>query len=78
MGVTRTGVWWGNHSENEQLKMIKKTNLPERGKTFFCTSECPDGVCRLLFSQTCGTVPAVKRPEREVDHLSPSTAEVKN
>lgn len=36
------------------------------------------GSCSLLLNGHRGALPGIKRPEREVDNLSPSSAEIKN
>jgi len=52
-----------------------------QSKRFFSSPEYPDqlwGPFSLLFNGYLGSLPEVKRPECEINHSSPSSAEVKN
>jgi hypothetical protein len=54
---------------------------PGRSKRFFSSPKCPDqlwGLPSLLFNGYWGSFPGVKRLENEVNHLLPSSAEVKD
>jgi hypothetical protein len=79
IGVTRTGFWWGNHSEIEQLKVIVKMNFPKRARHISVLPkhrDLLDGAPSLLLNETRCCFPAVKTLGREVDHSSPSSAVV--
>ena len=54
---------------------------PGRGKRFLSSPKSSDllwGTLSLLFKEYLGPFPGVRQVEREVDHSSPSSAEVKN
>jgi hypothetical protein len=50
----------------------------EPGDTFFFLSKSPNRLWSLLFIGYRVSFPVVKRPGSDIDHLPPSSAEVKN
>jgi len=63
------------------LSCDHEDEFPARGKTYFRTSKGPDRLCgarSLRFNEHRVSFPGVKTQGREVDHSSPSSAEVKN
>jgi hypothetical protein len=60
--------------------MYDRGSIPGGGMDFFSSSLLSDRLCgpRTCPMGTGGTLPLIKRPEREVGHSPASSAEVKN
>ena len=77
MKVEKGFKQYKNGSKGKKTRTDKKKN-PDRARRYFFFSKSPNRLWSLLLNGYRVSFPVVKRPGSDIDHLPPSSAEVKN